>query len=42
MLFTENELYECQMFKGLAHAYWQSWSLDSSKVCETYYLKYEV
>lgn len=42
MLFSEVELYDCQMYKGLAHAYWQSWSLNSFRVCEAYYFKYEV
>ena len=41
MLFSENELYECQMFKGLAHAYWQSFALDSKRLCNAYYLKNE-
>lgn len=28
MLFSESELYECSMFKGLAHAYFQAFMLD--------------
>lgn len=41
MLFSENELYECQMFKGFAHAYWQSFALNSKRLCDSYYFKYE-
>lgn len=42
MLFSESELFECFNFKGLSHAYFQSWLLDSEKVCDSYYFKYEV
>lgn len=42
MLFSVNELYECQMFKGLAHAYWQAFALNSQRLCDAYYFKYEV
>lgn len=41
MLFTEEYLNELMLFKGAAHAYYQAWSLDSAKVCQAYYLKYE-
>lgn len=42
MLFSESELYECSMFKGLAHAYFQAFMLDDKKRVNAYYLKYEV
>lgn len=42
MLFSESELNDCMLFKGLAHAYFQALMLDSKKCVDSYYLKYEV
>lgn len=42
MLFSNEELNRCMLFKGCAHAYFQALMLDDEKRTYYYYLKYEV